>query len=75
MNRIAILLAATVVFAIAVVNVILGQNLILPLPVLIERGAGVPWYLTWIMIWLTVGCAVALGVFLLSALVRNPNRR
>ncbi len=75
MNRIAIVVAAVVVFAIAIVTVILGQNLILPLPTMIERGAGMPWYLTWAMIWLTVACAVVLGGFLLASVARNPNRR
>jgi hypothetical protein len=74
MNRIGIVVAAAVVFVIAVVTVVLGQNLILPLPTMIERGAGMPWYLTWAMIWLTVACAVVLGGFLMLSLVRNPNR-
>ena len=75
MNRIGIVIAALIVFGLAVVNVVLGQYLILPLPVLEQRGAGVPWYLTWGMVWLTVACAVVLGGFLVSSLVRNPNRR
>ena len=75
MNRIGIVIAAVVVFAVAVVNIVLGRNLILPLPTMIERGAGMPWYLTWAMVWVTVACAVVLGGFLLSSVARNPNRR
>ena len=75
MNRVAIVIAAAVVFALAGANGILGQHLILPLPVLEERDAGVPWYITWVMIWLNVACAVGLGVFLLLSLFGNPNRR
>ena len=67
MNRVAILIAALVAFGAAALNVILGQQLILPLPVLIERGAEVPWYITWIMVWVTVLCAVALAGFLLKS--------
>lgn len=75
MNRIGIVIAALVVFAIAAVNIVLGQNLILPLPTMVERGAGMPWYLTWAMVWVTVACAVVLGGFLLLSVARNPNRR
>lgn len=75
MNRVAIVLAALLAFAAAVVNVVLGQRLILPLPVLIERGAGVPWYITWIMVWVTVACAVVLGLYLLSAIRGRSLRR
>jgi hypothetical protein len=74
MNRIGVIIAAVVCFVLAVALVMLGQNLILPLPVATERGAGVPWYVTWIMVWVTVGCAVALGAFLISSL-RNAGRR
>ena len=75
MNRVAIVLAAVVTLGLAVAAVILGQNLILPLPTMVERGAGMPWYLTWAMVWVTVACAVALGGFLLLSVARNPNRR
>ena len=67
MNRTAIILAAIVTFGLAVAAVILGQNLILPLDVSTVRGAAVPWYITWIMVWVTVLCAVALGGFLLKS--------
>jgi len=74
MNRIAVVFAAVACFVLSIALVILGQQLILPLPVAAERGAGVPWYVTWIMVWVTVGCALALGIFLVSSL-RNPSRR
>jgi uncharacterized membrane protein len=74
MNRIAILLTAMVVFGIAVANVILGQRLILPLPVATERGAGVPWYISWGMVWVSVGCAVVLGLFLITSTLRAGRR-
>lgn len=71
MNRAAIVVAALVTFVLAVTVIILGQNLILPLPVAAERGAGVPWYITWAMVWVTVLCAVALGGFLIASTVRK----
>ncbi|HVG71595.1 MAG TPA: hypothetical protein VM819_11825 [Vicinamibacterales bacterium] len=71
MNRAAIVVAALVTFVLAVAVIILGQNLILPLNVAAERGAGVPWYLTWAMVWVTVLCAVALGGFLIASTVRK----
>ena len=71
MNRIAIVISALGAFALGVVNIVLGQNLILPLPVAAERGAGVPWYITWAMVWVTVLCAVALGGFLIASTVRK----
>ena len=68
MNRFVIVAAAIVVFVIAVANVILGQHLILPFDVVETRGAGVPWYITWAMVWVSVACAVTLGLFLISAI-------
>ena len=68
MNRIGILVAAVLSFALAIALIVLGQRLILSLPVMIERGAGMPWYITWAMVWVTVGCAVVLGGYLLSSL-------
>lgn len=71
MNRAAIVISALVTFGLGVAVIILGQNLILPLPVATERGAGVPWYITWAMVWVTVLCAVALGGFLVTSTVRK----
>jgi hypothetical protein len=71
MNRAAIVISALVTFGLAVAVIILGQNLILPLPLATERGAGVPWYITWAMVWVTVLCAVALGGFLIASTARK----
>ena len=74
MNRVAILVAAVVALGVGVAVIVLGQRLILPLPVATERGAGVPWYITWAMVWVTVGCGVVLAGFLVSSL-RGPGQR
>jgi hypothetical protein len=74
MNRVGVLIAAIACLVLSVALYILGQRLILPLSVAAERGAGVPWYVTWAMVWITVGCALTLGAFLLASL-RNPTRR
>ena len=71
MNRTVIILAAIATFAMGIAVIILGQNLILSLEVSSKRGAGGAWYITWIMVWLTVLCAVALGAFLLKSTARN----
>jgi hypothetical protein len=71
MNRIAIVVAAVVCFGLGAGNLMLGQNLILPLPQMIERGAEVPWYLTWIIVWMTALCAFSLGAFLFTSLRRK----
>jgi hypothetical protein len=71
MNRIAIIAAAIVSFGIGIALLITGQNLILSLPVMQQRAGGMPWYLTWAMVWITVLCAAALGGFLISATVRR----
>jgi hypothetical protein len=75
MNRITLIVAAIVTFGIAIANIILGQNLILPLSVMIERAGGMPWYITWAMVWLSVLCALALGGFLIAATVRRNSHR
>jgi len=67
MNRTAILLAAIVAFAIGVALLITGQNLILPLSVMKERAGGMPWYITWAMVLVTVSCAMVLGGFLVAS--------
>jgi hypothetical protein len=71
MNRVAIVISGIAAFALGVANIVIGQNLILPLPRMVERGAGVPWYITWAIVWLTALCAFALGAFLISATVRK----
>jgi hypothetical protein len=50
---------------------ITGQNLILPLAVMKERAGGMPWYITWAMVLITVSCAMVLGGFLVSATRRK----
>jgi hypothetical protein len=74
MNRPAIVIAALASFVLGIATIVLGQNLILSLPQMIKRSAGVPWYITWVMVWITVLCAVALGGFLLAATARRSNR-
>jgi hypothetical protein len=71
MNRPAILIAALLVFALAVGNIVLGANLITPLAIAETRGAGTPWYIVWGMVLLTVGCAVFLGGYLIAATARK----
>ena len=71
MNRTAILLAAIVSVGIAIALLITSQNLILPLAVMKERAGGMPWYITWAMVLITVSCAMVLGGFLVSATRRK----
>ena len=71
MNRAAIMLAAIVTFGLAIANLLLAQNLILPLSVMKERAGGMPWYITWAMVWISVFCCVALGGFLITAVRRK----
>lgn len=71
MNRPVILLSALVVFVIAAATLLLGWNLILPLPTMQLRGGGGPWYVTWAMVWITVLCAVVLGGFLVASTARK----
>ena len=37
-------------FAMGLINVVLGNSLIMPLALAQERGAGVPWYIAWCII-------------------------
>ena len=71
MNRTAIVLAAIVAFGIGLALLISAQNLILPLSVMKERAGGMPWYITWVMVLVTVACAMVLGGFLVSATRRK----
>lgn len=74
MNRPVIVIAALVTFVLGIATYILGQNLILSLPTMQQRGGGGPWYVTWAMVWITVLCAVVLGWFLLASTVRKRSR-
>ena len=71
MNRTAIVLAAIVSFGIAVADVLLAENLMLPLAVMRDRAGAMPWYITWAMVWVSVICCVALGSFLIAATRKN----
>ena len=71
MNRTVIILAAIVTFGLAIANLLLAQNLILPLSVMKERAGGMPWYITWGMVWVSVFCCVGLGGFLITAVRRK----
>lgn len=74
MNRPAIVIAALVTFLLGLAAYLLGQNLILSLPTMQQRGGGGPWYVTWAMVWITVLCAVVLGWFLLASMTRKRSR-
>lgn len=74
MNRPAIVIAAVVTFVLGIAAYMLGQNLILSLPTMQQRGGGGPWYVTWAMVWITVLCAVVLGWFLLASTMRKRSR-
>ena len=71
MNRNGIIAAAILTFIVGIALLVAAQHLILPLPVMQQRAGGMPWYITWAMVWITVLCAVALGGFLISATVRR----
>ena len=71
MNRVAMITAALVTFGIGIALLIAGQHLILPLPVMQQRAGGMPWYITWAMVWVTVLCAIGLGGFLIAATVKK----
>jgi hypothetical protein len=67
MNRSVWIVAGIVVIALGIVNVILGTSLVPTITVAQERGTAAGWWLIWVVIALTVVCAVALGGFLLAA--------
>jgi hypothetical protein len=73
MHRPAIIVAAIASFGLAVFSFILGVNLVPTLATLTERGLVAPWYVVWVMIWLTVLSAVTLGVFLIVTVTRQMN--
>lgn len=67
MNRNVWIVAGIVVFALAIVSVMLGMGLVPPREIAQERGTGAGWWLVWTVIWITVLTAVSLGVFLVAA--------
>jgi hypothetical protein len=76
MNRNVWIVAGLAVIAIAILQVILGMNLVPTRAIAEERGTGPGWWLIWSVIAVTVVCAVALGGFLLAAgLGRVPETR
>jgi hypothetical protein len=67
MNRRIWVVAGVGVLLIALVNVLLGMNLVPAMGVAMERGTGPGWWLIWLVIAVTVACAVALAGFLIAA--------
>ncbi len=67
MNRNVWIVAAIVVFAMGLLNVVLGTYLVPTLAVATEKGTAPGFYLIWCVIALTVICSVSLAGFLLAA--------
>jgi hypothetical protein len=67
MNRNVWIVAGIVVLAIAILNVILGMNLVPTKAIAEERGTAPGWWLIWVVIAISVICAVSLGGFLVAA--------
>ena len=67
MNRNVWIVAGLVVLALAVVNVLLGMNLVPSMAEAQEKGTIAGWWLLWTVIGLAVASAVALAGFLLAA--------
>jgi hypothetical protein len=74
MNRPALVIAAIVTLALGIAAYLLGQNLILSLPTMQQRGGGGAWYVTWAMVWITVLSAVVLAWFLLASTTGKRSR-
>ena len=67
MNRRVWIFAGLVVLVIAVVNVLLGMNLVPAIAVARQKGTGPGWWLIWSVIAVTVCSALALAGFLIAA--------
>ena len=67
MNRSVWIAAGIVVLALGVLNIVLGLNLVPTIGVAQQKGTAAGWWLIWVVIGLTVVCAVALGGFLVAA--------
>jgi hypothetical protein len=67
MNRTVWTVLGVAVFALGVISIVLGMNLVPPMAVAQERGVVAGWWLIWTVIALTVACTVALGGFLVAA--------
>lgn len=67
MNRNVWLVAGIAVLLVAVVNILLGLNLVPTITVAEERGTAAGWWMIWTVIAVVVLCAVSLAAFLLAA--------
>jgi hypothetical protein len=67
MNRNVWIVAGVVVLGLAVLNVILGMNLVPSMAVAEQRGTAAGWWLIWVVIAVSVMSAVSLGCFLIAA--------
>jgi len=67
MNRNVWIVAGLFVLGLAVVNVVLGLNLVPTIAVAQQKGTAPGWWLIWVVIAISVISAVALGAFLIAA--------
>jgi hypothetical protein len=67
MNRNVWIVAGVVVIIIAILNVLLGMNLVPTRAIAEQRGTVAGWWLIWVVIAICVICAVSLGGFLVAA--------
>jgi hypothetical protein len=65
MSRVGVLVVAVIVVGLAVVAVALGNGLLPSQTEAVAKGTFAPWVIVWIMIGITVLCALALAGFLL----------
>jgi hypothetical protein len=67
MNRNVWIVAGVAVFALALLNIVLGMNLVPSMAVAQEKGTVAGWWLIWVVISIAVISAVSLGCFLIAA--------
>jgi hypothetical protein len=67
MNRSVWIVAAVVVLALGLLNVVLGTYLVPTIAIATEKGTAPGFYLIWCVILLTLICSVSLAGFLLAA--------
>lgn len=58
--------AAVAVIALAILNLVLGVNLLPPIAEAQEKGTFAPLLITWALVLISAGCAVALAGFIVS---------
>jgi hypothetical protein len=58
------LVGAVVSAVLGIVAIMLGNGLVPSRAESIERAAGAPWVIVWLMVIITAGCAFVLAVFL-----------